>query len=160
LQSPYPFPAESNGYLATHVQLMCESLRVRSGRVLTGEGLEPIEAARLIFHAPFVVLSHNTDVDPVLTYANLAGLALFEMDWDQLVVTPSRYTAEAPLREERNQLLARVAADGFIDDYSGVRISGSGRRFLIEKATVWNLEDSQGVALGQAATFNRWRILS
>ena len=41
----------------------------------------------------------------------------------------SASAAEAPLREERARLLAAVAANGFIDDYSGIRISKSGRRF-------------------------------
>ena len=48
-------------------------------------------------------------------------------------------------REERARLLETVARRGFIDDYSGVRISKTGRRFRIIRATVWNLlaEDSR-----------------
>jgi N-carbamoylputrescine amidase len=57
---------------------------------------------------------------------------------------PSRLTAEAPDREERARLLAEVTAKGFIDHYSGVRVSSSGRRFRIEGAVVWNLIDQQG----------------
>ena len=53
--------------------------------------------------------------------------------------TPSRLTAEAPNREERARLLAAVTTRGFIDDYSGIRISNTGRRFRIAQATVWNL---------------------
>jgi len=57
------------------------------------------------------------------------------MSWAELTRTPSRLTAEAPNREERARLLAAVTARGFIDDYSGVRISKSGRRFRIARAT-------------------------
>jgi predicted DNA-binding protein (UPF0251 family) len=53
-------------------------------------------------------------------------------------------------------LLERVAAQGFIDDYTGVRIAKSGRRFRIQRATVWNLVDSSGRRVGQAATFADW----
>jgi hypothetical protein len=48
-------------------------------------------------------------------------------------------------------------AQGYIDDYAGVRVSRTGRRFLIEGATVWNLIETDGRLVGQAATFSRWR---
>ena len=154
-----PHPAESNDYLAGHVQLLRDSLRALTGRDLISSELSPVEAASQIFHAPFVVLSHNTDADPVLTYANIAGLHLFGMTWEQLITTPSRYTAEAPVRAERERLLARVAEHGYIDDYTGVRVSLSGSRFSINEATVWNLMDRDGHYRGQAAMFANWTFL-
>ena len=48
------------------------------------------------------------------------------------------------------------AYTGFIDDYTGVRISASGRRFRIDKAVVWNLVDQEGLYRGQAACFDAW----
>jgi hypothetical protein len=78
---------------------------------------------------------------------------------DTLVRTPSRLTAEPVHRDERARLLERTSREGFVDDYSGVRISKTGRRFMIEKAIVWNLDDESGQALGQAATFDRWTPL-
>ena len=81
------------------------------------------------------------------------------MSWAELTRTPSRLTAEAPNREERARLLAAVTAQGFIDDYSGIRISKTGRRFRIQQATVWNLLDDQGHYCGQAACFSQWHFL-
>jgi hypothetical protein len=72
---------------------------------------------------------------------------------------PSRLTAEAPEREERARLLERTARDGFVDDYRGVRITSTGRRFLIERAIVWNLTDAEGRRVGQAATFGEWTFI-
>jgi hypothetical protein len=86
-------------------------------------------AGAKVFEAPFVVVSHGTEADPVLNYGNAAALALWEMSWEELTRTPSRLTAEAPNREERAKLLEAVTRRGFIDDYSGVRISKTGRRF-------------------------------
>ena len=120
----------------------------------------PEAAADALFHAPFVVLSHDAAPDPILTYGNRTALDLFELSWEELTRMPSRLTAEAPDRAERARLLAQVAAQGFIDDYAGVRISRSGRRFRIERATVWNLTDDQGRLCGQAATFQTWRRLA
>jgi len=48
---------------------------------------------------------------------------------------------------------------GPVDDYSGIRISQSGRRFRIEQAIVWNLIDAAGHLCGQAATFDTWTPL-
>lgn len=155
----FPEPSAANGYLAGHVDLLRRSLRQLAGRDLVPPGLTPEEAARVVFAAPFVVLSHDATPDPVLTYGNRAALALFELTWAELTRMPSRLTAEAPDRDERARLLARVAAQGWIDDYSGVRISRTGRRFRIEQATVWNLLDSDGHHCGQAATFANWRQL-
>jgi hypothetical protein len=105
------------------------------------------------------VVAHGTGPDPLLTYANAAALKLWEMDPDTLIRTPSRLTAEPVHRDERARLLERTSRDGFVDDYSGVRISKTGRRFMIERAIVWNLDDESGTVLGQAATFDRWTPL-
>jgi hypothetical protein len=129
------------------------------GKELIDDTQDEVERARLLFEAPFFVASHNTASDPVLTYGNRCALELFEMSWDEFTSTPSRFTAEEPDRAERAELLRRVSADGFIDDYSGVRISKSGKRFRIRRATVWNLADSSGVLVGQAATFSAWQPL-
>ena len=81
------------------------------------------------------------------------------MDIATLTQTPSRYTAEPIHRDERTDLLARTTRDGYVDDYRGIRISSTGRRFQIDQATVWNLIDQQAAYAGQAATFSDWRPL-
>jgi hypothetical protein len=90
-------------------------------------------------------------------YANRAAQARFEYGWDEFVTLPSRLSAEAPDRAERQRLLDAVTRDGFIGDYRGLRIAKSGRRFWIENATVWQLIDESGTLRGQAATFRDWR---
>jgi len=79
--------------------------------------------------------------------------------WEEFTRTPSRLTAEAPNRVERARLLDTVTRQGYIDDYFGVRISKSGRRFRITRATVWNLLTVEGRPCGQAATFSNWEFL-
>lgn len=154
-----PYPSPDNGYLLEHVMLLRRSLRMQTGRDLVSAELGDVHAAEQIFKAPFVLLSHNEDVDPLLTYGNLQALQLFKLSWDQLTAMPSRLTAEVPERQERGRLLATVAARGFIDDYSGIRISHSGQRFRIQRATVWNLSDVSGRHRGQAAMFRDWVML-
>ena len=155
----FPPPGPDNLYLVDHMTLLRRSLRKRTGgNLLDGETTDA-DAARRLFQAPFVILSHDRAPDPILTYGNLKALSLFELSWEELTVMPSRLTAEAPNRGERERLLAQVAAKGYIDDYCGVRISSKGRRFRIERATVWNLIDKNGDPCGQAAAFSQWTFL-
>jgi len=127
----------------------------------TGRELIPPEKERAmaLFYQPFVVLSHGTQDDPVLNYGNQAALDLWEMTWEEFINMPSRLTAEPVNREDRERLLEEVRRNGYIDTYRGVRISGSGRRFLIERGTVWNIVDENNKYAGQAATFSRWVYL-
>ncbi|MBM4020801.1 MAG: MEKHLA domain-containing protein [Planctomycetes bacterium] len=149
----------SDPALVAHVQVLLDSLARLLGRELVDRAGPAAWQAERLFQAPFVVVSHGTEADPILNYGNAAALALWEMDWETLTRTPSRLTAEPVHRDERARLLARTRAAGYVDDYAGVRVSASGRRFRIEQAIVWNLADDGGVHRGQAATFDRWTPL-
>lgn len=153
---PFPRPGPDNEYLLPHAQILLRSYARWTGRALIDPDRPPPEQARLLFEATFAVLSHDTAPDPVFTYGNRTALALFEASWEALTAMPSRQSAEPLHRSERERLLAAVAAHGFIEDYRGVRISRTGRRFMIEQATVWNLLDEADNPCGQAAMFNRW----
>ena len=156
MSGKFPKPDAGNEFLSVHVEDL-----LRSYHALTGKHLiaPTADAANLAYAAPFVLLSHDGADDPRLTYGNRAAQELFSMDWEKLVGMPSRKTAEAPERAEREELLLRVAENGFIDDYSGIRIAADGRRFMIRNATVWNVSDAQGARIGQAATFSEWEPL-
>ena len=146
-------------FAIAQAQLLARSLKHWTGRELVPGTFPVADFSGKLFHAPFVVVSHGTEADPVLNYGNAAALTLWEMSWEELTRTPSRLTAEAPNREERAKLLEAVTRRGFIDDYSGVRISKSGRCFRISRATVWNLLAADGKPRGQAAMFDRWEFI-
>lgn len=152
-------PDEDNRYLHDHVALLLSSFYRLTGRRLTADSEVSRDTAKDIYYAPFVLVSHNTADDPVFNYANEAALDLFEMSWEEFTSMPSRHSAEPVNREERERLLKNVTEKGFIDDYSGVRISGTGKRFLIKNGIVWNVFDENGNYYGQAATFNEWVYL-
>lgn len=117
------------------------------------------EQAERLFFAPFVVLSHGTQADPIFNYGNKTALDLWEMTWQELTTTPSRLTAEPPNQKEREMMLAQAAKHGFIENYTGIRISRTGKRFRIENFTIWNLLNSEGTYQGQAATGHNWTFL-
>ena len=141
-------------------RLVLANYRRLLGRDLGGITVGP-EAARQLFDAPFAVLSAlgPFGADHNFNYANRTALELFEYSWDELMGKPSSASAEPVHREERRKLLDEVGRSGFIENYSGIRISKNGRRFRIKKATVFNLLDDCGVYAGQAATFSDWEPL-
>jgi len=152
-------PDQSNGFQVANAQLIVASHLRLLRRPLLPDGEDGGDTARRLYHAPFVVLAHDAAPDPVFFYANLAAQKLFELSWREMVGLPSRHSAEPLAREERQRLLERVARQGYIDDYAGVRIASSGRRFRIDGATVWNLIDAKDRTVGQAAAFADWIAL-
>jgi hypothetical protein len=146
-------PTSRNDYQVSHAALLAETHRRLTGRDLLPAHANPAAFARALYEAPFVLLAHDTAPDPVFFYANLTAQRLFEMSWAEMTALPSRHSAEPDAQSLRQDLLNRVARDGYIDDYAGVRVSKSGRRFQISGATVWTLSDDHGRAIGQAATF-------
>jgi hypothetical protein len=123
---------------------------------LTGRQLVASDTAESLWHAPRVIVAHDTATDPIFFFGNAAALDRFDVTLEALLAMPSRLSAEPGLREARQSALDKVAREGFVDGYAGVRISASGRRFRIEGATIWNLIDANGAAHGQAATFEHW----
>jgi hypothetical protein len=129
---------------------------------LVGERLVPpeydnLDAVRWLYEeAPFCVLAHSTDTDPIFIYGNKTAQTCFEYSWDELTSLPSRLSAEEHNREERQRLLDAVKRHGFATGYRGLRIARSGRRFWIENVTVWQLVDRGGVLRGQGAVYGQW----
>ncbi|QWF70869.1 MEKHLA domain-containing protein [Methylomonas paludis] len=152
-------PCPANHYYSAHIDLLLDSYqRSLNASLLSAVGCDAL--AQQVFAADFVLVSHNSDADPLFNYANLTALSLFEFSWNEFIGMPSRCSAEPVLQAERERLLAEVTAKGFIDNYSGVRISKSGRRFKIQQAVVWNVFDAQQNYYGQAACFKDWFFLS
>ena len=137
---------------AARISLIAESYERLLGQPLV-EGKDTV--AELWQAAPAIV-AHGTEADPIFFFGNRTALRLFDASIEQFTMLPSRMSAEAPLRAEREELMDRVRTQGFIDDYAGVRIALSGNRFRIERATVWNLIDAAGAIRGQAAAFADW----
>ncbi len=117
------------------------------------------QLAQVLYDAAPAIVAHGTEPDPVFWFANRTAQRLWEVEWAAFVRMPSRQSVEAGEHDDRERLLARARAHGFVDDYQGVRISASGRRFRIQDVILWNLTDDRGLAVGQAATFERWTEL-
>ncbi len=134
-------------FLREHSVLLADSFER-----ITGQRL-PVDALTL-YSAPFALVSHGTQADPVFNYANVFAQQLFGYAWAEFVTLPSRLSARQPERDERARLLELVTKQGYIDDYCGVRVRRDGTLFRISHATVWNVIDRAGRVHGQAAMFS------
>ncbi len=120
----------------------------------TGRALSDVAGSADLYQAPAIVLMHGTQADPIFCFANLAAQKLWGYSWAEFLALPSRFSSEPDVQAERELLLARARAHGFIDDYAGVRIARDGRRFNISGVILWNVDDENGIARGQAAVFD------
>ena len=112
-----------------------------------------------LFSSEIAVLAHDNSRDPLLIYANATALRLWERSWQEMIGMPSRYTAEEGAREQRASALQRAQKEDAFEGYSGVRVSRTGQRFMINNARIWTIWDDKARNCGQAAAFSNWRWL-
>jgi PAS domain-containing protein len=150
-------------FLERHSHLLMTSYHHWTGEQLIAHHklTDSKDAVQSLLDAPFAIASHQAGEDPMFNYANHQALSLFNMTPEEMLGLPSRYSAEAMLREARATFLHQVAMHGFIENYAGVRIAKDGTRFLIEEATVWNLVDVAlpKQVLGQAVIIKAWHAI-
>lgn len=149
-------PAPDGGLLALARLIVASHRRVVRRDLLAAAPGDDLALWHALWTVPRVVVAHGIQADPVFCYGNRLALEVFELDFAAFTALPSRFSAEPLAREERAALLDRVTRYGYIDDYAGVRISNTGKRFRIRNAIVWNLVDGDGTCRGQAATFDEW----
>ncbi len=136
------------------LRLIAESFQRLTGKPLLPEIPQDADELReAMWNAPFAIVAHGTETDPIFFYGNLYALQHFEMSFEEFVQLPSRSSAEPVAQEAREQALAKVAQQGYIEGYSGMRVAKSGCRFMITDCTIWNLLDAEGMYKGQAAVF-------
>ncbi len=140
-----------------HAGIILHTYYKITGIMLFDSAYSPEYRSYLLYHAPFVVVSHGTQPDPVFNYANLTAQQLWQLDWEQFTQMPSRLSAEAERAEDRQHLLDEAAKKGYIENYFGIRISSKGLRFTIARVLLCNLIDQDNQKIGQAAIFRNWK---
>jgi hypothetical protein len=141
-----------------HSLRLLRSFEYWTGRSLLDVNGSAQEIAQAMFAAPFALVSHGTEPDPIFNYGNRKALELWELSWQDFTRMPSRKTAEEVVQEERNRLLAETTSKGF-SNFSGIRISSTGKRFYIKDGVVWNLLDENDQYCGQAAVYSNYEFM-
>lgn len=142
-----------------HSQRLLDSFQYWTGNSLLETSGSSLEIAQQLFEAPFVLVSHGTESDPIFNYGNRRALELWELSWQEFTRMPSRKTVAVVEYEERDRLLAEAATKGFVTSYSGVRTSSTGQRFYIKDTILWNVIDEQNQRCGQAAVFSKYQFI-
>lgn len=153
LERALPIPP-CHDFLQRQTLILCQSYQHWTGEPLIAN----IDVTSL-WQAPFAVVSHGTEPNPIFNYGNALALKVFDYSWQDFIRLPSKLSAEVINQAEREALLGQVSQYGFIANYAGVRIASNGARFLIHNATVWNLLDETGNYCGQAAKIADWQPL-
>lgn len=161
--APPPAPAPKVGPPYEDGDIILHSLSVIDSYFrATGKPIFPPEAnveiasaAKSLFEAPFVLVSHGTEEDPIFNYGNANALKVFEADWEALMRTPSR--AVAP----EEQLAARAAlldgaGQGVVELKGLVQQSLKGRMILLKEGISWTLKNLEGETFGQAVLCRDW----
>lgn len=150
----------NNDFYIRHAQLLCSSYKHWTGKPLIANDCENDKLILSMYEAPFALVSHGIEDDPVFNFGNKVALHLFELDWNQFIKLPSRNSVEITNIKQREELMRRVSNDGHMVEYSGVRISSTGKRFIIKGATIWNIIDDNSHYYGQAAMFSHWAAIN
>jgi hypothetical protein len=155
----YTYCMVYTSFIIEHCTLLSESFFRLTGNKLIQENLTGQVLAEAIYHAPFVLVSHGTEIDPIFNFANLKAQELWEMSWEEFTKTPSRLSASSIAQTERQKLLEEAKVQGYVSNYNGVRISKSGKKFHILNTILYNVMDTNSNRKGQAAVFKEWRFL-
>ncbi|MEH1925615.1 MEKHLA domain-containing protein [Nostoc sp.] len=158
MTSVIEFPWQQEAIIL-HSQYLINSFQHWTGNCLLDANASEFETAKALFEAPFVLVSHGTESDPIFNYGNRKALELWELSWEEFTRMPSRKSAEEVVQEERDRLLSEAATKGFINNYSGIRTSSTGKRFYIQDTILWNILDQQNQHCGQAAFFSNWKFI-
>ncbi len=140
-------------FYRNHGEILTASFKHLVQQPLLTEAKDTLPIIEQLWQAPFAVVSHGTEGDPIFNFGNKVALKRFDMSFEDFTQLPSRKSAQQVTQAERSVLLQQVTDKGYIDDYTGIRISASGQRFYIENAVVWNLYDQNQNYYGQAAIF-------
>jgi hypothetical protein len=91
-------PSPAHRYPVDHAERLRRTFHALTGRDLIDPTLSPEAAAEALFHAPFVILSHNAAADPLLTYGHRAALDLFALTWEEPRASPRWSRSRALMR--------------------------------------------------------------
>jgi hypothetical protein len=146
--------AEEDPALNATLNLLDSTYRQWTGEHLPCALIDPHSRAAWIHReAPYSLVFHNNDNDPVFTYGNECALRCFKYSREVFCGMPSRFSASSVDREARQALLNIVGTQGFASGYTGYRVDRYGHAFMIYDGIVWEVRDDTGTPLGQAALF-------
>lgn len=147
-------------FVIQHAKLIAFSYKYWTGKDLFPGKPEDYRLSEALYLAPYIVVSHGIEKDPIFNYANLSAQKLWKIEWDAFTKMPSRLSAEPVEENKRNQLLEEGKKKGVTFLKQVIRIDNTGRKFYIEEVVLFNLIDKNKNYLGQGAVYEKWKYLN
>src|SRR6476659_4618299 len=88
-----------------HCKLIEKNYKFWTGKELFEGRLNELELSEKMYNAPFVILSHGIQADPIYNYVNLKAQQLWEYTWDEMIKLPSRRSAGTNETAQRLELI-------------------------------------------------------
>lgn len=85
------FPIWQKASVVQHSHLIAYSYNFWMSKDLFPGITDNMLLSEALYHAPFIVVSHGTEKDPVFNYANLSAQKLWKIDWEDFIKMPSSY---------------------------------------------------------------------
>lgn len=147
-------------HVADIAPLLLRSLKKLTKKDLFPAITDPAALSAAARAAPFILIAQDAAADPLLSYANSAATALFNLSASDVGKLPTRLLG----RDERARApsaAAHAAPRGlFSETTAGIRVSKDGARaFRIKDATTWVVTDDANVVRGAAAMFDKWTVV-
>ncbi|MBO9703601.1 MAG: MEKHLA domain-containing protein [Sporocytophaga sp.] len=142
-----------------HCKLIAKNYKFWTGKELFEEKLHESELSEKMYNAPFVILSHGTQADPIYNYVNLKAQELWEYTWDEMIKLPSRRSAGTNETAQRLELIKEGQEKGITFTEKALRESCSGKKFYIKNVVLFNLLGEGGEYEGQCAIYNDWEFV-
>lgn len=146
--------------IINHTRTLLYSYRHWTGKSLLPDIHDDVLLSRALYFAPFIVVSHGRETDPIFNYANLAAQKLWKIDWNDFTAMPSRLSAEPIEEQRRNELLEEGKMRGITYLKEGIRVDKNGRKFFIRDVVLFNLLDADHTFLGQGAVYENWEYMN
>ena len=160
MQSKLHAPSEENQFRLDLIESISRSyLHWTGNAIIKGSEPDGNRLAKRLYLAEFVLAAHQQSADPIFYYANQTAQRLFELSLAKFISLSSRFSAEQSETEHRQEMLDSVLRYGYINNYTGMRKSSTGRKFNILDAELWNVLNEKGVVYGQAVKFKYWQFL-
>lgn len=145
--------------IISHSRLLADSYQFWTGQELFPEISNDLELSHAMYFAPFVVVSHGLEKDPIFNYGNLQAQQLWQLSWAEFTSMPSRLSAEPIEVVKRNKLLAEGRKRGITYIDQAIRINKEGKRFYIKDVVLFNLQDDNNKYQGQGAVYAKWEFI-
>eukprot|EP01025_Chloroclados_australasicus_P053218 TRINITY_DN6242_c0_g1_i1.p2 TRINITY_DN6242_c0_g1~~TRINITY_DN6242_c0_g1_i1.p2 ORF type:complete len:210 (+),score=17.28 TRINITY_DN6242_c0_g1_i1:74-703(+) len=145
-------PPQLSEQLKQYLKLLAMSYEREMGTKLVDNYHDINVLSEELWYLECGILSHDVTAEPYLyLFANQAALKAFGGEWDDIVGKPSKFCVGAHGQDKRNMFLQEAFENGHAIGFDLSREYFVGHKILIKKCVLFNVKNTDGQIIGQAA---------